>query len=520
MRRCTSWMLVLAVLGAWAPLPAQASPLFELLGDNTGLGGFNARVVGKGSAAAYFNPGLLPHAEQGLQVGLSLVHDNIGIRLKRRPGLYTEGCGAPGGVCSYDIPDGGESYLNGDGSALDAVFLPTPWLNEGLNDQGSGEALAPRPRGEAYEPGTVTYYITAGLVVRLLEQYAVFGVHMTVPTDEFTRAQAFYVDEREQAFTNSLQPELYSDRLKAPSIAFGLGSQLHRRFSLGVSATLKLINGAGAPTYVPDPNELGDVELSSDVSVDIGLSPHGGIWAEPLDGWTVTATVHSPQRLDVTANYSFQLRNGLSDSSTLQFTHGYLPWKATLGTAYEFSLGAGQRLSAVGSAEFTRWSTYVNRQSDEPAGDYAWDDTWSGTLGLRYGYVDLEVALDATFVPTPVPDQTGRTNYVDNDRLGAAIAAEYRIPLIGDSVLFVGGQLQAHRLLPRSVTKMEPTADTPADQRSQLVRDTIPDDAVDGARGDRAALGREGLQTNNPGFPGFGSEGWLTAATLYLKLGF
>ena len=47
--------------------------------------------------------------------------------------------------------------------------------------------------------------------------------------------------------------------------------------------------------------------------------------------------------------------------------------------------------------------------------------------------------------------------------------------------------------------------------------DEVPDDAVDGQLGDPIA-GRDGLQTNNPGFPGFGSEGWLLGGALNLSI--
>jgi hypothetical protein len=45
----------------------------------------------------------------------------------------------------------------------------------------------------------------------------------------------------------------------------------------------------------------------------------------------------------------------------------------------------------------------------------------------------------------------------------------------------------------------------------------LPDDAELG--GDPLA-GAQGLQTNNPGWPGFGSEGWILGATLYVSLAF
>jgi hypothetical protein len=46
--------------------------------------------------------------------------------------------------------------------------------------------------------------------------------------------------------------------------------------------------------------------------------------------------------------------------------------------------------------------------------------------------------------------------------------------------------------------------------------DELPDDAVD-ARGDPFP-GAAGLQTNNPGWPGFGSDGWILGGSLTLTL--
>jgi len=47
------------------------------------------------------------------------------------------------------------------------------------------------------------------------------------------------------------------------------------------------------------------------------------------------------------------------------------------------------------------------------------------------------------------------------------------------------------------------------------VVDEVPDDAVVGG----APLpGREGLQTNNPGWPGFSSAGWVLGMAIALNL--
>ena len=120
-------------------------------------------------------------------------------------------------------------------------------------------------------------------------------------------------------------------------------------------------------------------------------------------------------------------------------------------------------------------------------------------------------------MPTPVPQQTGRTNYVDNNRISSSLGAQYGFPLFGGTAQ-IGLQLQAHRLLPREQTKLatptNPDGEVVAPER---VRDEVPDDAVSGRN---PLPGAQGLQTNNPGWPGFESEGWVWVGAVHMRLAF
>jgi hypothetical protein len=80
----------------------------------------------------------------------------------------------------------------------------------------------------------------------------------------------------------------------------------------------------------------------------------------------------------------------------------------------------------------------------------------------------------------------------------------------------VGLQAQAHRLLSRHQNKLPtPTRADGENVTPDLVKDEVPDDAqVSG----EPFEGAEGLQTNNPGWPGFASEGWVFASSLYLRV--
>jgi hypothetical protein len=126
--------------------------------------------------------------------------------------------------------------------------------------------------------------------------------------------------------------------------------------------------------------------------------------------------------------------------------------------------------------------------------------------------------FDFQYVPSPVPDQTGRSNYVDNDRLGFSGGTNIELPLAGTRArLRIGVQAQMHLLLQRSQTKLDPTSERFAGENyPSLVADEWRDGATN-SRGDVIAAA-DGLQTNNPGWPGFGSHGTVWGAGLNLAL--
>jgi hypothetical protein len=76
--------------------------------------------------------------------------------------------------------------------------------------------------------------------------------------------------------------------------------------------------------------------------------------------------------------------------------------------------------------------------------------------------------------------------------------------------------MQAHRLVPRHQTKARtPTRADGANLAPERVKDELPDDAQ--LSGNPVASA-PGLQTNNPGWPGFASGGWILGGTLYLTV--
>jgi hypothetical protein len=368
----------------------------------------------------------------------------------------------------------------------------------------------------------VHFYQTLGLVSHLVPKYLSLGLYAMVPYGGLTRAQSFFVDEREQYYTNSLHPELYSDRLTPLSLAFGAGSQVLDWMSIGLSFTLSLSNTADATAYVGNSAELKDsLQLSTKVDVAASVAPHASILLEPFEKLDLSLTLHSPQKMVIDTAFSTYLPNGDLQRAVRPATFDWLPWIVGIGAVYDLFEDERNKWAAVGTLTYERWSQYVNRQSERPLLDYEFTDIFTGTLGLRYTRDRLlNLFLDANYRPTPVPPQTGRTNYVDNDKLALAAGASYDLTFAGWDKAFLrfAGQFQTQFLFYRHQTKLDPSAPPFAGRTySQLVADEWPDGTKDISTG-QVITAAHGLQTNNPGWPGFASSGLILAGGLSVSL--
>jgi long-chain fatty acid transport protein len=482
---------------------ASASPLIDLTGATDGIGGLQAGTVGDGASAAYFNPALLTKAPFGITIGTVMVAEQIGITVGGRPGTQ------------YAVPDGLANATHADGSALASVPLGTGLLQNGRVAAGIHPALAARPRQADGTGQQTDSYEMVGFVAKLFQDRLAVGLYGLIPNGDFTNLDAFYPDEREQYFSNSLHPELYGDRLKSISIAFGAGVRLADNFSIGIGATLSLVADVGAPTYVANAGALSDLLIDTDAKVNTGLSPNMGISYDPTSRWHITGTAHAPEKVEMGVNFTFLLSTGLQQGSSFTLLYDYMPWQFGAGTSYDLVKEDNDTLTVVASAVYGKWSDYLDRHGDAPIAAYGWYDTITPAAGVRYVHRQTRAFADVQYKPSPVPLQTGRSDYVDNDRLGASTGVDFAFSLFQTSMR-VGVQAEAYWLLPRYQNKL-PTPPEP-DGRNHypaLVADEVPDDSQ--VAGEPLS-GTQGLQTNNPGWPGFGSQGLILSGGLYLTV--
>jgi long-chain fatty acid transport protein len=501
--RTRSW-LCLGLLAAAAAVErhALASPLFEIAGGVGGQGGFNGRTVEGGASSAYYNPALLTDAETGISAGFFVLSEQIGISLAGRPGTQ------------YAVPVGVDNATYANGAPWSSYPIPTAWLQNGRPATATTPALAPRPRQGAGDGQQVFSYQMLGLVTKLFHDRLALGAYAVIPYSKFTGADAFYSDEREQYFTNSLHPELYGDRLVATSIAFAGGVKVTDDLSIGVGFSLNMTTDAVTPTYVSNTGELQNILVDSDVKVLVSLTPHVGVSYKPTSRLRLTATAHAPEKLQIDTDFTFLLANGVQETAGVDFTHDYMPWQFGAGASYDILTTRSDAITVAATLIYGQWSTYLDRHSEAPIAAYGWYDTLTPVVGARVQHGDVAMFLDSEYQPSPVPLQTGRTNYVDNNRLGFDGGAQCAFTLWG-SDFRIGAQMELQRLLPRYQTKLAtpPEADG-LDHYPALVADEVPNNSI---LNGQPLAGAQGLQTNNPGWPGFGSQGWLVGGGLNVE---
>jgi long-chain fatty acid transport protein len=454
-------LTVAVVLGAAGPAWSGPADLTGLSAEQLATGAPIA-IAADAAGAITGNPAQLAAVGDGVTVGLVGSHAGALVRLAPRPPGFDVGASIYGARTEDGSPLG----------ALATADLPTRLDHTDLAD----EAL---------------------LVVsdaRALGRRLTLGLLAAVPVTSGIAPSTFYADEREAAFSNQVHLALLEDDRKASVLAAGLAARLSARVRLGLGA--QLIIGAAPTTRVYLPSAL--APSVSDTNTTLGVAP------------TVMPTV----------GVSADLWRGLSGHASLRLASAqevrgtttirlWTPEDAPLAEAVQdvaYVIDAQPLRLAVGAAyQAPCWrvgaEAVVRRGAD-------YRDLHGAATGFR-NTVEVGATLRAAarratvraglrYVPSPVPAQTGRTNHADADRVIAGAGVE--VPLGRDLALALGLQLQ--RLRTTHVTKdLDQLVDeypTSTDLGGDLIAESV------------------GLQSNNPGLPGYTVGGWLSAAALTL----
>ncbi|MBX3188143.1 MAG: hypothetical protein KF819_14070 [Labilithrix sp.] len=481
--------------------PAAASPVLDTAGSTGGNAGMQGVVSGPGAASTYFNPALLTESEEGFLFAYGFLSEQLGVTLDGRRG--------------GDVPlvVGERDVVDGTGAPLPNDRVPTVWLEKGCRGGTEpGDCPAPgfaaRPRQARGSSGKTRSYLTLGLVKHIVKDRASLGFYAMLPVSSFVTAQSFYADEREALFSNSLHSELYGDRLTALSFAAGGAFKILPELSFGLGVTLALANTATAATYVRDASSYDQLLLNTATSTQVDLSPIVGVRWAPSSSLRFGGSLRAPQGFELDTTISATLPSGTESGTTRRDVYHWMPWMVGFGGEADVIRRGVYTMSVTASLKYAFWSAYEDRHGQRPSvygADLGWSDTMSVTGGFRHVWGRARGFVDLGYAPSPVPQQIGRSSYVDNDRVGLALGADLKVP-VGRSFVRPGVQVLAHRLVRRHHTK-DPSRvvdELPDDARFDSTRDPIP--------------GAEGLQTNAPGFPGFGSQGWIWGGVFTLEV--
>jgi hypothetical protein len=451
-----------------------------MLGAPTGGNSLTARLFSHNAGATYFNPALLPDATFKLEAGFFGLVTRGKIRLKARPA----GSDVPLSVYDTSVP------------SMATASLPNVRSDTDENDH--------------------ILYAVVGLVRPLAGKYLVFGFYGLLPVNDFLDEKGFFADEREQYFSNQLHFEQLGDRLSASSFAFALGSQLNDWLAVGAGIDIAVVTQSNMAVYMPDAGNQSNVYLDPDIHTNSKFKPYLGAAFRPGPRVAFTATLHLGTSNDTNGQNQVRMRgyqypvpgpNYIPQVYTL--TEGNEPARLGLGASLTSrrQVEGGRPAWEVGLvAVGERWSQYRDRHGESPLDP--WHNTMTVVAGGNFAWRQRRLSFDLGYAPSPVPDQTGRTNYVDNSRVISSASIESPVKLLNREIE-AGFYLFGSVFVPRSVSK-DPNAAHP-------VIDEFPSTATNNLTG-LPEPGTAGLQTNNPGYPGFDSHGYMLGAGFSLRI--
>ena len=493
-RRSGARLLGSALAGTCLLTAASASAhpfsLYGLGSRSTAMGGAGTATA-TGAAAVHYNPARLTTGPSSAFIGGYATFNDLEINLAPRP----EG---------YDIP------VTSDQPAAWPVIPSQFRLNE---------------RKDPEQPGTGFNFALGAVSDLGFEGFRV-GFIAALPVVSTVDSKTTFADEREQYFSNSLQWDLMGVRTEQATLEFAAAYQVATDLSLGVGASYMpatTLNNEGYLNAVDSPGEL---DLNVGMSIPARIRPNFGLsW----DNGNLAAGVsyRSEQFMELAGDTLVQARGTNPESDGYPFVQrmnvvlNYQPAEVAAGFAGQFG-ETGVTLDAT----YEQWSGYRDNHNNDarvakteeldtiPTVDHNFSDTVNVRLGVEHALGnDRFVRVGAGFLPTPVPDQTGRSNFVDNDKvlLSAGVGGVLKY---GETDITINLHTQLLNLLPRETVKKQ--LDVYPACTSSLT-DTICDEltAADLDPGTQQPWeGSEGLQTGNPGFPGWSSGGWVLAAGL------
>jgi long-subunit fatty acid transport protein len=194
------------------------------------------------------------------------------------------------------------------------------------------------------------------------------------------------------------------------------------------------------------------IQIKPNEKLSFGLSWRDELYMDDYGTNHIDVLVQNPQDPDgqpLTISFDYNHH----------FAHYYSPSQWAFGAAYRFDNDL--RLSA--DLTWMQWSGYIDVLHSDPSPSFkdvlniragvekgvVYSNKWLGDMTVRGGY---------SFWKSPVPDQTGTTNFLDNDKHIFSIGTENRWDKPGrfwSKPISIQTMVQYHYLIDREYTKTE-----------------------------------------------------------------
>jgi hypothetical protein len=496
--------LAICVL-ALAPASASANT-FTFTGWDVESGALaNSSVsYGRSLGVLYTNPALLTGVRD--QVGVNFMFNLPQMNIKLKPK---------------------SSYTNVPLSIYDSTIGNVP----GLQDRALPTVELINKRADN-EIADFNAYLGLGIAYNFGIKRLQLGGLVALPISSLNSAEIAtgFVDEREANFSNKLHSMRFGEWNRIVAAVVGAAYQPLPWMDIGVSAQAGLSTRARMSIYIPDATVQNYSQTNAETVMTASMRPIVGLRFRPADWIALGITWRNESYVSVDGRGQLILWNyhePTPDKTVPKRTNQQFP----LALDYEpleVSAGVGVHLKQFTTqvaVMWQQWSQYIDEHALHPQSyaafppspfvdatnggkidpdEYRFSNTfnlmWSGQWRYKpWG----EASLGFCWYPTPVPAQLGRSNFVDNDLMGFTAGQKFDFH-IGSLPFTAALNLQVWTMFDRTTWK-NPTQiyDEFPDTARTLVANNPMSEAA-------------GLQTNNPGFPGYEAGGMLYAFGLNL----
>lgn len=285
------------------------------------------------------------------------------------------------------------------------------------------DAMKITPYGNAKKTDDIenTFGLNVGVTNSFGTERFRFGVGIYTPLDRVQLQRTHFVDEREAFFSNQLHFELYGERTQRQIILPVIAYKFFDWLSAGAGVSLFIYSRSDSYVYLPDILDQSKAYINVNNKQKYTYVPDIGVLISPLDKLLVGLSYIGSDDFPIIGNSYVQVPQ--LNQEFIQVIDQYVfytPPRVSLGTGYKIS----DSLTASFDLVWWGWSNFHDNHGKKP--DPKWKDTFVPRVGVEHKHLDwLILRAGFSYEPSPVPEQTGRQNFVDNDKEVISIGAGF-----------------------------------------------------------------------------------------------